>query len=435
MNIQNKIAPHIIETVDKLQSAGYETYIVGGAVRDSILDRTPKDYDISTAATPNQICKVFGHRDSMIVGKRFRLVHLRHGREIIEISTFRKEPDTKGIPAGHRHAPPPENMIFRDNEFGSSEEDAWRRDFTVNALFYDPVADKILDYTGLGLDDIKNGVVRAIGDPALRFEEDPVRILRALKLVGQYAFKPDPITDDAIRMNLNLITHASTSRLSLELEKILKNAYSGKIITAFHEYGFLRYYLPFLDANWDTEACRYAIALLTEKNARLRAGYYRDSISLAVAVLTLPFVEYEIGENTPGGLWENVRGIGWELKNVMTKVLSPRQIIKRISASALKMLMMQPAFKEGRKLGSLFTSQSYAHGRELMVIQNEVNWHIDGIEDRWPEQSHHHEEKKHGGKKDRRKRGRRDRYSGKHRNGNNKPAPDFVDDLTEGTEL
>ena len=431
--MKRQIAPYIVETVDRLQAAGHETYIVGGAVRDSLLNRIPKDYDISTAATPNQICKVFGHRDSMIVGKRFRLVHLRHGREIIEISTFRKEPDTKGLPVGHRHAPPPGNMIFRDNEFGSSEEDAWRRDFTVNALFYDPIADKILDYTGLGLDDINNRVVRAIGDPALRFEEDPVRILRALKLVGQYGFTPDSITADAIRMNLNLITHASSSRLSLELEKILKNAYSERILIAFRDYGFLRYYLPFLDANWNTEACRYAIALLSGKNARLRAGYYRDSISLAVAALTLPFVEYELGENPPGGLWENVRGIGWEIKDVLTKVMSPRLIIKRISASSLKMLMMQPAFKEGRRIGSLFTNQSYSHGRELMIIQNEINWKIEGIEERWPQQNIDHEGKKRGGNKNRRKYGRRDRRHDKHRE--HKSAPDFIDDLTEGMDI
>lgn len=434
MNIKDKIAPHIVETVDRLQSAGFETYIVGGAVRDSILNRTPKDYDISTAATPNQICKVFGHRDSMVVGKRFRLVHLRHGREIIEISTFRKEPDAKGAPAGHRHAPPPENMIFRDNEFGSSEEDAWRRDFTVNALFYDPVADKILDYTGLGLDDINNKTVRAIGDPALRFEEDPVRILRALKLVGQYGFTLEEETSEAIRMNLSLITHASTSRLSLELEKILKNAYSDKILKAFREYGFLRYYLPYLDANWDSEACRYAMSLLAEKNDRLLAGFYRDSISLAVAAITLPFVEYELGGNPPGGLWENVRGIGWELKNVISKVLSPRQIIKRISASAIKMLMMQPPFKEGRRLGSLFSNQSYPHGRELMAVQNAVNWHIPGIEDRWPEHTHRHEDKKHGGKKGRRHRGHRDKHHERHRSEKHS-ASEKNEDMTEEMEF
>ncbi|OGV39486.1 MAG: hypothetical protein A2020_03070 [Lentisphaerae bacterium GWF2_45_14] len=431
MNIKKQIAPHIVETVDRLQSAGYETYIVGGAVRDSILNRIPKDYDISTSATPNQICKVFGHRDSMIVGKRFRLVHLRHGHEIIEISTFRKEPDTKGLPSGHKHGVPPENMIFRDNVFGTAEEDAWRRDFTVNALFYDPVADKILDYTGLGLDDIKNSIVRAIGDPALRFEEDPVRILRALKLVGQYGFTPDEMTSDAIRMNLTLITHASSSRLSLELEKILKNPYSDRIIKAFRDYGFLRHFLPFIDANWETEACRYAMALLTEKNRRLIEGLYRDSISLAVAALTIPFVEYELGENAPGGLWENFRGIGWEVKDIIVKVLSPRLIIKRVSASALKMLLMQPAFKEGRKIGSLFSHQSYPHGRELMIIQNETNWQIPDILQQWPEQNVRHERKKHGG--DRKKHGRRDRRRDRHRNDG--PVHDFIDDLTEGMDL
>ncbi len=389
MSIKAKIASHINEIVEKLQKAGHETYIVGGAVRDGLLDRAPKDYDISTAATPRQICRVFGGRQTFIIGRRFKLVHLHHGREVIEISTFRREPDKTRQNHRSRKEVPPENMIFHDNEFGTSEEDAWRRDFTVNAIFYDPTHDKIIDCTGMGVKDIDDKIVRVIGDPALRFEEDPVRLLRALKLVGQYGFKLEEETKRALSANLDLITHASHSRLTLELEKILKNPYSDKILQAFHEHGFLKFFLPFLESKWDTKSGKYSLALLAEKNKRLREGIYRDSISLALASLVLPFVEESVGQGPSGGLWENYKGIGGDIKEVARKVFEGHSIIKRLTASAMKMMMMQPIFKNGDKSSNILSNRSYAHGRELMIIQNETKWKVPGLIEQWPNSSTH----------------------------------------------
>ena len=247
MTLKPKIAQYVADIVAALQNAGYEAYIVGGAVRDFLLDRQPKDYDLSTSATPEEIKKVFRKQRCMIIGRRFRLVHLYHGKEILEISTFRRKPE-HAAPAPAKMNPEklaaaPENMIFRDNEFGTAQEDAWRRDFTVNALFYDPVNDKIVDYTGQGLEDIRNGIVRIIGDPVTRLEEDPVRILRALKLVGQYNFRMEEATERAVRSCMHLIRLASDSRMTLELEKILKNPFGDRILETFHEYGFLEYFL------------------------------------------------------------------------------------------------------------------------------------------------------------------------------------------------
>jgi poly(A) polymerase len=381
--IKGKTAEHITDIIRELQDAGYETYIVGGAVRDCMLDRVPKDYDISTAATPKQICGVFRKRRAFVIGKRFKLVHLHHGKEIIEISTFRQEPGRKGTPSRPRVQTVPENMIFRDNVFGTSEEDAWRRDFTVNSVFYDPCSDKLIDFTGMGLSDLENKTVRAIGDPALRFEEDPVRILRALKLVGQYGFGLEGQTAEAIRMNIRLITHASPSRLTLELEKILKNPYSHEILKAFQEHGFLRYYLPYISANWNSEACRYALKLLEKRNERVTRGFYRDSISLAIAVLTLPFIEYEAGDAIPGNLWLNHPGISADVRSITFKVFGPRHPVKRVIAAAVKMLLTQPVFKSAEEK-KLFKNRSYSHGRELMAIQNQVKWNIPGMEDKWP---------------------------------------------------
>ena len=174
------VSRNAYEIVSQLQDNGYEAYIVGGAIRDLLLGRTPKDFDISTSATPEEVRGVFGRRHARIIGKRFRLVHVYMNGELFEVSTFRQAPDAEEQENRKQGklADLPEHLIVSDNSFGSAEEDVWRRDFTVNALFYNPVNCEILDYTEYGVDDINNGIVRAIGNPTLRFEEDPVRMLR-----------------------------------------------------------------------------------------------------------------------------------------------------------------------------------------------------------------------------------------------------------------
>ena len=379
MELKELIDVSIKEIVEQLQKAGYEAYIVGGAVRDLLLDRVPKDYDISTSATPEEIRKVFRDRRCIIIGKRFRLVHLFLHGDIIEISTFRKRP----LPQQELHKPGrevPENLIVQDNEFGTSQEDAWRRDFTVNALFYDPVADKIIDYTGRGLQDIENGCIRSIGDPVLRFEEDPVRILRAVKLAGQYGFTFEEETGKAVRSCMDFIDVVSVSRLTLELEKILKNPYGHRILKTFREYGFLKKFLPYLDARWETPQVRYLLALLEERNRRMRSGLYRDSISLAMSIFALPFAEEIIGGNQPGGLWPMQPDIHYRLWELLHAVLAPAALTRRACSAAVRTLMLQERLKKGN-LKKLTNHPGYPHGRELAIIQNNVQWHIEQLED------------------------------------------------------
>lgn len=375
LNIDRKI----IKIVQQLQSAGYETYIVGGAVRDSLIGRKAKDYDISTAATPEEVRNVFGRRAARIIGRRFKLVHLRCGRDIVEISTFRKKPSAakKGdkrvekILAKKKNVKL-ENLILRDNEFGTSNEDAWRRDFSINALFYDPVAEELIDYVGCGLQDIENRVIRVIGDPKIRFEEDPVRILRALKFAGQCGFSIDPQTEEALKDNLQLITHAAPSRLTLELEKILSNSYSHEILKIFHQYGLLHYFLPFFENNFETVAGQYALKLLTERNFRVNLGYYRNSVSLAVACLMLPFIEDELGNGEPGTLWRNFESIESVMKRMLKKAFVPHCLIKRVIGSAIRTLQYQPKLRFDKVSNSMRFVKSYAHARELAIIQDNV---------------------------------------------------------------
>ena len=380
------VSEPIHQIVKKLQDAGYSAYIVGGAIRDLMLGRTPKDYDISTSAEPGEIRAVFGRKRARIIGRRFRLVHVRCGQDIIEVSTFRRNPDSTGqIPGKSRKEPVPENMIFRDNEFGTAEEDAWRRDFTVNALFYDPVNDDLIDYTGYGIDDMHAGIVRAVGEPALRFEEDPVRILRALKLVGQYGFTFEPTTGDAVRRHGELIRHAAPSRLALEMEKILKNAYCGNILTAFHDYDFLQYCMPYLEANWFSPAREYVTQLLDERKNRIIEGRYRDSISLAMALIALPFVEAEIGLGQHGRLWERNQETASQIRQILKEVFQPHNVIKRLAISAQNILNLQPDFfNPAKNTGKILHAHGYEHAREVLMLQNNVLWHDEGLTAKWP---------------------------------------------------
>ncbi len=394
MNFQPQIAPHITEIIAGLQEAGYEAYLVGGAVRDFLLQRQPKDYDISTSATPEEVKKVFKKNRVMIIGRRFRLVHFYHGNEIIEISTFRKKPEP--ILASERPAKvqdAPENMIFRDNEFGTVHEDAERRDFTVNALFYDPVHDELCDFTGMGVDDIKNGVVRAIGIPKVRFEEDPVRILRALKLVGQYGFTLEPETEKALRESLELITLASDSRMTLEMEKILKNPYGEKILEVFYEYGFLKYFLPELSAHWQNKDMAYIRALLAKRNERIRNGEYRESISLALSIFSAPAAARWIASAKRKEI--QTKAFRLEMEDLVASILLPRHPTRRAIGAAVRTLLLQPDFtsNDPKVQEDLKRHPGYAHARELAYIKNQVQPFREDFEDIFPPS--HREYRKH----------------------------------------
>ena len=394
MNFQPQIAPHISEIITELQSAGYEAYLVGGAVRDFLLQRQPKDYDISTSATPEEVKKVFRKNRVMIIGRRFRLVHFYHGQEIIEISTFRKKPEP--VSAAERPKKiqdAPENMIFRDNEFGTVQEDAERRDFTVNALYYDPVNDKLLDFTGMGIEDIRNGIVRAIGVPKIRFEEDPVRVLRALKLVGQYGFKLESSTENALRESISLITLASESRMTLEMEKVLKNPYGEQILAAFHQYGFLKYFMPEIDSHWDHEDMKFILNILEKRNERIRTGEYRESISLALGIFAYPAASRWIASAKKKTI--QTKAFRMEIEDLVSSFFLPQHPTRRAIGAAVRTLMLQSEFasNDPKVQDHLKRHPGYAHARELAFIRNQIKPFRDDFEEIFP--SSHKEYRKH----------------------------------------
>ncbi|HBC86540.1 MAG TPA: hypothetical protein DCZ94_06260 [Lentisphaeria bacterium] len=363
MPIRYKIAEHVVGIIEALHKAGFETYLVGGAVRDLLLGLEPKDYDLSTAATPEEIRHLFGRRKVMIIGKRFRLAHYYHGHEIVEISTFRRKPD-KLEPV----ITPGKKLVFHDNSYGTAYEDAFRRDFTINAIFYDPVKNQIVDHSGHGMADLEGGVVRMIGDPSERFIEDPVRILRALKLVAQYGFRINIETEKALLEKIPLIANVSHSRLSLELEKILKKTCSDKILKILYEYNFLSYFLPQVHLHWNTPECEDMLRLLELRNARVDNGIYRNSLSLSVATMAFPFVYAAMEKTDDAQLWKYYPRIEKDIRHIVLELFRPHCFPKRLIFSSVMAIQLQTALLRDKSQRRTSRNPRYQHALELQEI-------------------------------------------------------------------
>lgn len=230
-----------LKTTQQLQKAGYDAYVVGGAVRDLLLKKRPKDFDIATSATPEQVNRVF--RRSRIIGRRFRLVHVMFGDETVEVSTFRgshlSDDEDKARVADS-------GRILRDNVFGNQEEDAVRRDFTANALYYDPATEEIIDFHN-GVADIKAGVLRMIGDAETRYREDPVRMLRAVRLSAKLGLKLDQATEAPISKLADLLHDVPPSRLFDEMLKLFLSGHAMESATELRKHGLHHGLLPLLD--------------------------------------------------------------------------------------------------------------------------------------------------------------------------------------------
>jgi poly(A) polymerase len=255
---RRNIDPDALKVLYRLKNNGFVAYLVGGGVRDLLLERQPKDFDVGTSAHPQQVRRLF--RNCFIVGRRFRLAHVRFGRKVIEVSTFR----STSVPEEG------DTLIRRDNTFGTPEEDAFRRDFTVNALFYDIATFSVIDWVG-GLEDLKARVIRTIGDPAVRMREDPVRMLRAVALAARLDFAIDSDTAEAIRFLRGEIVRSSPARILEEFYKILRQGSSRRTFEMLHEYGLLAYLLPEADRAIE-EGSEALLGSLSRLDDHRRAG-------------------------------------------------------------------------------------------------------------------------------------------------------------------
>src|SRR6187402_2461315 len=293
------IDPDALKVLYRLHESGYIAYLVGGSVRDLLLSRRPKDFDVGTSAHPYQVKKLF--RNCWIIGRRFRLAHVRFGLKTIEVATFRRN-----VPAGSENEPaePQETVELdpaqqgradaqlllqkHDNTFGTPEEDAFRRDFTINALFYDIANFSIIDYVG-GLQDLKDGLIRSIGDPNDRFKEDPVRMLRAIVMASRLNFRLDRPIVDAIATHRGLMASASPSRLIEEYYKILRSGYAETTFRGLAEHRLLDPVTPEIQRGAKNQALWEGLAALDAYRRRFDSApaTLRNPVLLGTLLLPL----------------------------------------------------------------------------------------------------------------------------------------------------
>ncbi|HVJ18040.1 MAG TPA: polynucleotide adenylyltransferase PcnB [Polyangiaceae bacterium] len=320
-----RIDPDAAKVVRRLTRHGYEAYLVGGCVRDLLVGRSPKDYDVATSARPDDVRRLF--RNSRIIGRRFRLVHvLFGGGKVIETATFRRAPEAAETERGSADL-----LIKNDNVFGDAHEDATRRDFTINGLFYDIERRVVLDWVG-GMPDIERRTVHTIGDPIVRFQEDPVRILRAIKFSARTDFGISPEVYDAMVLCRDALRRAAKPRLFEEVLRLLREGASHRSIWLAWETGILDILLPELSAYLadrpedDSSVWR----LLSEVDARTRSTQGAPDDIVLVAVLLLePMLEACSGQrDRVDAAWEFMESIVDRL-NVPRRIAEP---IRRIGA-------------------------------------------------------------------------------------------------------
>lgn len=299
---QKNFPNNALAIVKKLLSHGYEAYIVGGAIRDLLLDKSAKDFDIATSARPEEIQKIFG-RQCRLIGRRFRLAHVVFGREVYEVSTFRAE---HHLDANEKMSKTSETgMLLRDNVYGTLREDAERRDFTVNALYYDVAHNLIFDFFD-GIQDLKIGQLRLIGEPRLRYQEDPVRMLRAIRFMAKLEMFLAPETDAPIRHMAGLLKHIPAARLFEESLKLLQAGSGLKTSELLRKYGLFEplfpVLTPFLSTQEETPSEKMLRKALTATDERIRDDLRVNPAFLFAALLWYPLREKIDELKNEGGL-------------------------------------------------------------------------------------------------------------------------------------
>ncbi len=348
---RRNIDPNVLKVLYRLVGAGHIAYLVGGGVRDLMLERQPKDFDVGTSAHPQQVRELF--RNSRLVGRRFRLAHVFFGPQNIEVATFRRR--------GEVDPQDDDPLIRHDNTFGTPEEDALRRDFTVNSLFYDPRTFQVIDYVG-GLDDLQARMIRTISDPEVRMREDPVRMIRAVRFAAKLGFEIEPATRASIRSYREDLLKSSTPRLVEEIFRTFSAAAPARALVLMEQLGLLEVVLPFLsehlragDLELEESATVRNLALLE----RAMAGGLEPSRAFTLACL---FTDLHLhlqkqAPQSPFELLEEMRTRGFPrgetermrlLLNALSRLMNPNR--------RLRGMHRRPYFAEAKALHELLSA-------------------------------------------------------------------------------
>jgi poly(A) polymerase len=370
----HRIDPHLlsknaVKVTDTLQQAGYEAFIVGGAVRDLVLGIGPKDFDVATNATPDQVQKLF--RKARLIGRRFQIVHVtffgKGHPEIIEVSTFRALLDNAGDHLAES------GRILRDNVWGSQGEDATRRDFSINAMYYDPSSETVLDYHG-GMVDIQKKTLRMIGDPVKRYREDPIRMLRAIRFAAKTGFSLEAATRSPITKLSSLLKDVPSARLFDEILKLLMSGYSWAAIQGLRDAGLHHGLLPLLDHILDSsedskEANQFVKLALANTDQRIQSGK-SVSAGFLFATLLWPDLLKNWNANLAKGM-ANIPALQDAMDDTIATQSSAITIHRRFESDMCEIWSMQPRFEKrvGRYPYRLIESPRFRAGYDFLLLR------------------------------------------------------------------
>jgi len=368
-NISRKnISEGALKVMSRLRSAGFQGYLVGGSVRDLLLGKHPKDFDIATDARPEQVRELF--RNSRIIGRRFKIVHVRFGPEIIEVTTFRGRHNQEG---DEEAAPPPQQssrsetgMLLRDNVFGSLEEDAERRDFTVNALYYTTENFSVYDFAN-GMADLENRVIRIIGDPATRYREDPVRMLRAVRFAAKLDFTIEPRTAEPIHELALILRDVPAARMFDEVLKLFMAGAGAATFALMQEFGLFAALFPDSARALDEATNGDELIRLALRNTDQRIAQHKPvTPAFLYAALLWPALEREFNRITAQGV--------------------PEQLAVQQAASTVieRQLHTIPKRSPQRVLNLLENPRLRA-GYDFLLLREEAGEALDGLGAWWTE--------------------------------------------------
>ena len=384
---RKSISEPALKVLYRLSNSGHRACLVGGGVRDLLLGVQPKDFDVATDATPEEVRALF--KNSRIIGRRFRLVHIRFGRDIIEVATFRAHAEDSP-----RTELDTDGRILRDNTFGDIEEDALRRDFTINALYYDIRDYSLLDYAG-GLQDIDNRQVRLIGDPETRYQEDPVRMLRALRFAAKLDFAIEDTAAQAIHECGRLLAVIPPARMFDEVIKLFHSGRALRIFELLREYDLLRYLVPALDEWLRDDPSELMLDFidqaLVNTDHRVNTGQ-PVSPGFIFAVLLWP-VAWKQANQVQSDRKRMIPALVQEGEAVMKRQVRHISIPRRFSQMARDIWSAQPRFHrtQGKQAQRLLGFPVFRAAYDFMCIQARVGLLPYDLCSWWTEYQQHNE--------------------------------------------
>lgn len=380
---KSQISRQAMTVLKGLRQKGYDSFLVGGCVRDMLLGLEPKDFDVATNASPEQVRQVF--RNGRIIGRRFKIVHVRFGREVIEVTTYRGAPADKHQDE-RMHRVGEEGRLLADNVYGTLDEDAMRRDLSVNALYYDPATDEVLDYHD-GLRDIKDGLLRVIGDPAERYREDPVRMLRVIRFASKLGFEIEPEASAAIDQHADLLTNVPAARL---FDEVLKLFHSGSAITTFEklrQHGLFEFLFPATENILKSEEEGYPRTFLPlalkNTDKRIRQGKPVIPSFLYAVLLWEPMRLYKEAAMKQG--LNEYDSIQQGADQAIVEEIGTVAIPRRFTAQMREIWAMQYFFdqRKSRQVFRLLENRKFRAGYDFMLLRASVNQASPEVAEWW----------------------------------------------------